>query len=180
MKRYSFLIFILILTIGCRPKALQQETDGTAPTSDSDTSDCAYGAPQPTFNPNTPGVLEHSFEGNRTEATERVKLQSGIVLTLFQTGCNDIRQEFRFELAGNYQGQPVDFWVDETIRLLRSLSALGPDYSLFSPWADQIETRKTAFRLAESVELLQGFYAAIDRIEAPDNAILLLTLSDHP
>lgn len=168
--KYSHLLvlFFIILTFGCRQGVSHQS------------SKCKYGAPQAIFNKGQAGIQQHRFQAQGNEATEEVLFSDGLELTLVQSGCNEIRQEFQFKLSGDFQGKETDFWIDKTIELLRRLGGLGLNYSGFSDWARLLEDQKSEIKLAESTALQPGFYASIDRIVGKDNATLVLTLSDQP
>lgn len=163
-------IFTTILTLAC------QRSDSAA-----DKQRCRYGAPEALFAADQPGVAMHRFTGSQTEATEQVTFRSGLQLTLLQSGCDNIRQEFRFQLSGVPQeADHQSFWLEQAVVLLKSLGGLGPRYAALSTWADEIEQRQNEIKLAESFPIQQGFYVRIDRIRSADDATLVLILSDTP
>lgn len=163
-------IFITILTFACG-----QSTSDTA-----ETQDCKYGTPEALFDAEQPGITAHRFTANQTEATEQVAFSNGIQLTLLQSGCDHIRQEFRFELSEVPEGADQQFWITRTVEFLRMLSSSGPSYAAFATWADEIEQRQDDIKLAESFAIQQGFYVRIDRIRSAEDATLVLILSDQP
>jgi hypothetical protein len=163
-------IFIAMITSAC----------GQSTSDHAENQDCKYGTPEALFGAEQPGVSAHSFTAKATEATERVTFSNGIRLTLLQSGCNHIRQEFRFELSEVPEDAGQQFWIMRTVELLRMLSSAGPNYAAFATWADEIEQRRENIKLAESFAIQQGFYVRIDRIRSGDNATLVLTLSDQP
>lgn len=143
-------------------------------------SDCKYGQPTAIFNANQPGIQQHRFKTDGNEATEQVTFSDGLEMTLLQSGCNEIRQEFQFNLKGNFQTQATDFWINQAVQLLKRLGGLGHHYSGFNQWAQLIETQAPMIKLAENTALQPGYYVHIDRILSADNATLVLTLSDTP
>jgi len=160
------LVFILILTVNCRRGA--------------NDSDCKYGQPTAIFNESQPGIQSHTFSAANNTATEEVTFVDGLQLTLLQSGCNEIRQEFQFTLTENFQEQAPTFWIEQSIQYLRRLGSMGPAYSGFSTWAQIIEEQRENIKLAESTEIQPGFFVTIDRIIGANSATLVLTLSDTP
>lgn len=166
-----FLIFIILLTISCRQGNTNADT----------AQKCKYGAPKAIFFDETPGISNHSFSINQNEGTEKLRLDMGVDLTIIQSGCNNIRQEFQFLIPGkDFQAKEPAFWVVFATELLATLGRLGPDYAGFSAYAQAIESVASEIKLAETFELQQGFYVSIDRILGTENATLVLTFSNQP
>lgn len=168
--KITLLIFITILTFGCKQSAPENQSS----------TECKYGAPQALFTPDQPGVSSHSFTATQTEATEQVAFSNGLQLTLLQSGCDHIRQEFQFELSSVPDDADQQFWIGKTVELLHMLSSGGPGYAAFATWAQEIEQRADEIKLAESFAIQEGFYVRIDRIQSGQDATLVLILSDVP
>lgn len=164
---YLILLFFTILTFGCR----QGGKDNA--------DNCKYGRPTPIFSSN-PAIQTHRFTASENEAEEQVLFKDSTRLTVIQSGCNEIRQQFQFELQGSYQEETPSFWIQKTIERLRSLGSMGPDYQAFNAWAQSIEAQQNELKLAESVALEPGFFVTIDGIVGAGNATLVLTLSNAP
>lgn len=164
--RYLLLLFIINLTFACR--------------NSSKTNDCRYGKPTPVFTADQPGIQSHTFHAQGIEATEQVIFSDSLQLTLLQSGCNEIRQEFQFNLPGNFEDKAPDFWIELSIKLMQRLGNLGPNYNGFTMWAQSIAEQRANIKLAEPSALQQGFYITIDRILSEENATLVLILSDQP
>ena len=143
--------------------------------------DCRYGRPVAILNDTLPGIEEHHFELRSREGVEEVSFESGEELTIIQSGCDSIRQDFQFRLPGEgYHDADREFWVDKAIQEFRSFAGLGPKYIMFSSWAQAIEAKKESIHLAQSEEIQPGFFVRIDRISSSDHAILMVTLSETP
>ena len=167
MKRtYLLLLLFLILTSACRNSSKKE--------------DCKYGKPTAIFTDGQPGIQSHRFTLEGNEATEYVRFNDSLQLTLLQSGCNEIRQEFQFYLPGNFQDKTPDFWVQLSIQLFQRLNSLGPAYSGFGIWAQSITEQQDHIKLSEATALQQDFYITIDRILSAENATLVLILSDQP
>lgn len=163
---FLFFLFLTILTVACR--------------NSSSTNACKYGKPAAIFAAQQPGIQSHTFTAQGNEATEQVEFSDGLQMTLLQSGCNEIRQEFQFSLPGNFQDKAPDFWIELSIKLMQRLGSLGPDYNGFTMWAQSVAEQRANIKLSEPAALQQGFYITIDRILSTENATLVLILSDQP
>ncbi len=165
--KYLSLIFIVGLLVACRNSPSESE--------------CKYGTPKAIFSATQQGIKTHQFVNPKKDAAvEQVTFDDSLQLTLLQSGCDHVRQEFQFILPGDFINQKPEFWIELSIGLLRRLGSMGPDYAVFSAWAQSIESQKDAINLAENTALQQGFYVKIDRILADQSATLVLILSDEP
>jgi hypothetical protein len=143
-------------------------------------ADCKYSRPEAIFSQNLPGVSRHSFEIAEGSAIEKLQLDKGIRLTVLQSGCEEVRQEFRFEMPGKYQERGPDFWIDQSIMQLDKLADLGPEYFIFEAWARGVFEKNDQISLGRNTEIQPGFDIRIDRELHSDHAILVLTLSGQP
>ncbi|HMO38672.1 MAG TPA: hypothetical protein PKC76_07280 [Saprospiraceae bacterium] len=169
LYKIALLVFITILTSSCNQKRDSQSADA-----------CKYGAPQPIFNPTQAGLSGHEFSRQGNDATEQIRFDNGETLTVLQSGCNEIRQEFQFGLLEQPLTDSPAWWIAQAVNEMRRLSSFGPDYQAFAAWAAEIEERAETIKLAEAFELQRGFFVRIDRIASTENATLVLTLSDAP
>lgn len=163
------LVFITSLTFACR----RADNSG-------EQTNCKYGAPEAIFQENQTGIASHRFKVVNNEGVEEIQFTNGVDLTLVQSGCDHIRQEFRFTLPGSPESDEPAYWIAQSIILLRMMGSFGPDYQVFSAWAQLIEAHAEEIKLTESLELQQGFYVRIDRILSANSATLVLTLSNVP
>jgi hypothetical protein len=126
------------------------------------------------------GVAEHKFTVNGIESEEFVRFVNGKTLTILQSGCEKIRQEFRFELKEKPDQDNAAFWTDQAILNLAALAVLDPQLMPLSNWVMMIRAQKDDIRLAETKALEGGFYTKIDRITSNDRVYLIITLSNYP
>lgn len=127
------------------------------------------------------GVAEHHFEAKGTNSEEQVKFANGKTLTILQSGCEQVRQEFRFELKETPPADADDkFWVDQTILNLAALAVLDPQLMPLGNWVMMIRAQKNDIRIAETKALEGGFYTKIDRITSDDRVYLVIVLSNYP
>lgn len=126
------------------------------------------------------GVAEHKFAVSGIESEEFVKFANGKTLTILQSGCEKIRQEFRFELKEKPSQDDPAFWTEQAILNLAALAVLDPQLMPLSNWVMMIRAQKDDIRLAETKVLEGGFYTKIDRITSNDRVYLIIVLSNYP
>lgn len=165
MLRLSTLLLLLALS-ACQ-NAGNKETD-------------CQTKPQAMLREGMRGVAEHQFEVKGIESEEFVKFANGKTLTILQSGCEKIRQEFRFELKEKPSQDDAAFWTDQAILNLAALAVLDPQLMPLSNWVMMIRAQKDDIRLAETKALEGGFYTKIDRITSNDRVYLIITLSNYP
>ena len=119
------------------------------------TKTCPLGTPQAIFEPNLPGITQHHFEVKGQESLEEVMLDRGVYLKLYQTGCESLRQEFQFQVPGNYSTFPDSMWMKEAVRQFYHLGNLSPKTAGLKQWASAIEAVRPTMRLAEPKQLDQ-------------------------
>jgi hypothetical protein len=166
-----FVVGIVLLGQACGSDASQQNT-----------SDCEYGDPTPIFNPEAETVVNHNFMKTGTEGLEAVQFENGVFLEIFQSGCEKVRQEFRFRLPRpentDLENDP-SFWKEVALQQLSYLGSMGPEYQPFQMWAQALGNTEE-FKLAESREVQPGFFMKIDRILGDNSTTLLIILSQEP
>lgn len=143
-------------------------------------ADCRYGKPEPIFSEELESVVEHSFRLRPREGVEQLRFESGKTLTIVQSGCDSIRQDFEFFLPGAFPKADAEYWVGRAVEEFQQLGGIGPRYMMFSSWAQAIAARAEAIQLTESMEIQPGFFVRIDRVVSQDHAILMVTLSETP
>jgi hypothetical protein len=159
-----YLVFSLIVLNAC------QNGQGTE-------NDCKT-KPQAMLRVDMKGIAEHKFETKGSDSEEFVRFANGKTLTILQSGCEKIRQEFRFELKNTPNTNNPAFWTDQAILNLAALAVLDPQLMPLGNWVMMIREKKAAIRLAETVPLQGGFYTKIDRISSNDGVYLIIVLSN--
>lgn len=98
---------INFITILCLFLSCQSDTS-------KDESDCSTGQPVAIFSDSMETISQHSFRVNGQNSEEKVLLSNQVELSFFQSGCETVLQEFKFELpTGNYTTQPDSFFVQK-------------------------------------------------------------------
>jgi len=134
--------------------------------------------PQAMLREGMKGIVEHKFEVKGSDSEEFVRFANGKTLTILQSGCEKIRQEFRFELKGAPNTDNPAFWTDQAILNLAALAVLDPQLMPLGNWVMMIREKKAAIRLAETIPLQGGFYTKIDRISSNDGVYLIIVLTN--
>jgi len=140
------------------------------------TPSCKY-KPAPVFEAGLPHVTEYYFEKQGSQSLERLMLDTGVLLEINQEICNESRQEYRFNVKGNFSQFPDSLWLKEATRQLVFLSTFSPKQAAFKAWADVIELRRTDMRLGEDREVEPGVFVRVDRILSPEESTLVLVFS---
>jgi len=140
------------------------------------TASCKY-KPAPVFEAGLPHVTEYHFEKQGSQSLERLMLDTGVLLEINQEICNESRQEYRFNVKGNFSQFPDSLWLKEATRQLVFLSTFSPKQAAFKAWADVIELRRTDMRLGEDREVEPGVFVRVDRILSPEESTLVLVFS---
>ncbi|MCC6282700.1 MAG: hypothetical protein IT262_19000 [Saprospiraceae bacterium] len=137
---------------------------------------CKY-KPAPVFEEGLPHVSEYHFEKQGSQSQERLMLDTGVLLEINQDICNESRQEYRFNVKGNFSQFPDSLWLKEATRQLVFLSTFSPKQSAFKAWADVIELRRSDMRLGEDREVEPGVFVRVDRVLSPEESTLVLVFS---
>ncbi len=114
---------------------------------------CPAGTPTPIASDTMAAVAEHHFERHGQESVEELTLVGGERFELYQSGCDLIRQEFRF-LAPAPAGEVFDQDLfREAAKRFRKMSGLSPVWAPFAQWADAIEAIAAEGRPGVPIEL---------------------------
>ena len=137
---------------------------------------CKY-KPAPVFESGLPHVTDYHFEKKGTQSLESLMLDTGVLLEVNQDICNESRQEYRFNVKGNYTQFPDSLWLKEASRQLVFLSTFSAKQSALKAWADVIEQRRSEMRLGEDREMEPGIFIRVDRVVSPEESTLVLVFS---
>lgn len=141
--------------------------------------DCLYGQPVAIFADDLPNMLEHQFEQKAQEAKELMRFNNGLRVELTQSGCDEIVQEFRFELADSLlQGQMIEP-LALAVGQLAYMGSLGPEYQGFQEWARALAGQKEEFKLSQPMELGPGIGATVDQIKGGGLTTIVLTFKSQ-
>lgn len=136
---------------------------------------CKFGTPVAIFSDTMDMVETHNFEAKNQEGNENVVFKNDVELQLIQSGCNEVKQEFRFTIPPLPEGDPN--WILVAAGLFDFLGSLSPDLAPFTFWGDAIGRAAADIKLGETKELEQGFSVKIDRIPSEEKNILTVELA---
>lgn len=140
--------------------------------------DCAT-KPEAIFSDDLPGVTSHDFIQTGAEGLEIISFDSGVFLEIFQSGCDSLRQEFRFRLPDVVETDDAGFWLKEAQNQFHTLGALGAEYAPFAQYADALALQEENFRLTQPMEVASGFWMQVDKIESFDGPTLRIVLANY-
>lgn len=139
---------------------------------------CQYN-PEPVFNPEWTTISNHSFDREGIHATEKVTFQDGVRLELFQTICNNTKQEYHFHLVGDLKNQPEGFWIAETANQFYKMASVGKEVEGIAQWAMVIQQQAETFTLGEKKEIQDGISIKIDKLLGTSDAELIITIAQE-
>jgi hypothetical protein len=136
---------------------------------------CPLGEPTPVYSSDYHFVNRHFFERDKQMSEERIEFSDGLYLTIRQSGCQSIRQDYIFSVP-----TPTDennqFWVEESIRLFSQLGRYSEKFYSFNQWSNKIHESKSEIRLTEPFTLAPGILVKIDRIGDFETTKLIVSL----
>ncbi|MEM9921609.1 MAG: hypothetical protein AAF990_26130 [Bacteroidota bacterium] len=138
---------------------------------------CRYAKPVAIFSDSLSAVKQHQFELRENTGYEKVFFESGMELELFQSGCDNIKQEFRFSFPIKHQQDEPQFWIEQAIGLLNYMGNLSEKQKPFLMWSNMIRQQQQQMDIGEAFELEPGVFAKVDRILSDNNTMILLELS---
>lgn len=140
-------------------------------------SDCPT-TPSAIFSGGLEGVENQDFIQTGKDGLEVVTFSNGVFLEVHQSGCDSLRQEFRFRLPSPPAGDAPEAWLAEAQNQFRFLGALGPDFAPFSQWADALSGFEEDFRLGQPMEVEEGFWMKVDKVQSFDGPTLVVLLAN--
>ena len=93
-------------------------------------------------------------------------------LTIFQSGCDKISQEFRFQINPPSELDMASLGVEK----LMYLANLDNRYMSFANWAQAIDGLRKEFTIQNEVEVEPGFFVGLDKIDGKNRTILTVKL----
>ncbi len=162
-----FLLFILILIITACQNNTQQESKADCPTS-----------PAAIFSDTMSIINEHSFEVKGQSGSERAIIFNGLVIEVFQDGCEKLSQEFRIIQKGDFTQFGDDFWVHSTAQTFDFLSNSSPSLAGFKQWVNIILQFKPKIKLAEPFYPDPAVGVTIDKIVSKQEAIIIFKIQE--
>jgi hypothetical protein len=125
-----------------------------------------------------PGVEAHQFQNKGRESEELIQLEGGIRLEILQSGCEQVRQEFRFYMPERGpDASEMALWVQAASNLYYFLGSLGIQYQVFQEWSAVIEQQAPRFVRGKALEVHPGFWVEIDPVQTDTETMLRVILA---
>lgn len=141
---------------------------------------CKYKAPTAIFE-GIDSFQNHSFEINGQEALEKVSLpRYKMDIELYQSGCDFLKQEYRFLLYEPYPANtPPEICAHQIAGIFLLLARDAPiQLGTMRQWAQAIKNAAADFKYNESIPLVgTDIEAQIDKVHQPESAILSIVFS---
>lgn len=169
--KHGFIFIIALILAGCG-------ADDRAIATDPDYSNCRYDKPEAIFYDGLPQITDHQFKNIGRGSEEHFLLSGSIDITIVQYGCNDRTQEFKFKLENRNACQSAEECTLQIVRLLQTLSRLGPEYHVFRSWGQAIKGIAPNVQFDTNAQLADGFWIKISHQKNLGNTTLMLTLSE--
>lgn len=135
-------------------------------------NNCNAPLPQAIFAKEDKQIESHSFSLDGHTATENILFSDKSSVTIFQSGCDKISQEFRFQMVP----QPGTDMPSLGIERLMFLANLDDKYMSFANWAQAIDGLRIQFKQQNEVEVEEGFYVGLDKIDSKDRTTMIIKL----
>lgn len=163
MKFYIYLLLLIGTLFSCQKK-----------------EECKYATPNAIFSDNIEALKRHKFRIRNQVGIESLSFKDGTDLTIYQSGCDYIKQDYEFELDTPLDSTFQNDWIGLAVNQFEILGRLDSQYYSFAFWAQAIEQNAPEMKLSQFKELQPGFYAKVDAIKGKNRSTLLVTLSEKP
>lgn len=140
----------------------------------STTSKCKYGEPVAIFAKSLEKIKRQSFESKGQRGVETVEFSDGRLLELFQSGCNEIRQEYRFTIAGNFRDEEDSFWFKEAVSQMTFLAQLDEQYVTYGLYAGAITQLVDQMRIGQFIEAEANTFIMVDKIVESETSLVII------
>ena len=133
---------------------------------------CQAPLPQAIFDKDVSQIAKHTFKLDGHNAEENISFVNKSSLTIFQSGCDKISQEFRFQINPPSELDMASLGVEK----LMYLANLDNRYMSFANWAQAIDGLRKEFTIQNEVEVEPGFFVGLDKIDGKNRTILTVKL----
>jgi len=135
--------------------------------------DCLAPHPEAIFKKEVEGITNHQFKLSGRDSEETIHFIDSTAVTIYQSGCDKITQEYRFSLPpSSRRSNKAVLAVDR----LNYMARLGPDYMTFGGWAKAIEGLQEEFAQNNTAQVGPGFFVSLDKLDSKDRSILIIKL----
>lgn len=179
MKNIS-LLFCILFFLACNGTEQSTPTDNKNVTKENNSppkGKCKYSTPVAIFSDAHEEIVKHSFElKSGQQGTEIVEFKDGNILELYQSGCNEIRQEYRFAIRGNFKGKKDGFWFQEAINRLSYVGQLDEKYAAIGMWVGALEQMSEKMTIGQFTEAEPNTFIMVDRLAETESSLVIIVL----
>ncbi len=140
---------------------------------------CKYGTPQSIFSPDLEKVVSHNFTSSKQNATETIVFQNEMELTIFQSGCDSIRQVFQTTFNEDLSGEAPEYFIEMAIQSFHYLGSVSSEYFSLNSLGETIQDRFHDIKLGKALELQPNYFIKIDKITSNDQTLLIVELMSN-
>lgn len=173
-------IFSLLIFLSCGDDSNSNQSKEQSASKEEKSSQqevkCKYGQPVAIFSEKLAKIKKQSFEVNGQKGVETVEFEDGKYLELFQSGCNEIRQEYRFTIQGEHQDKPDAFWFAEAINHMSYIGQLDERYAVIGIWVGALERLSPEMTIGQFSEAEPSTFIMVDKIVESGSSLLLVVL----
>ncbi|HMQ45944.1 MAG TPA: hypothetical protein PKA00_00750 [Saprospiraceae bacterium] len=169
--------FKVMLMFCCACFFLQLFSCEKTPQQESDFTHCLYSEPEAIFRNGLKGIQYHDFQLKNGIGIEELGFFDDIRLTIRQSGCDEIVQEFRFE--GFPYALSNNKWQADAISLLKRLGRLGPEYLVYHTISEQLLENEDQLALKQPIQLEEAFYFSAYLETTPATSLILVFRSNE-
>jgi len=163
MIRYIIFTLFILTAISCSENTPTQEK-------------CRFGEPTAIFTEQNPAIASTNFQKNERAGIETVQFKNKLSLTLTQSGCQEVIQDFVFTMPFTNPGADGQYWIGQGEQLMRFLGNTDPNLMQFSEWANMIAQSGSEMKLGQAKEIQTGYFVTIDKIAGNAETIVQVTL----
>lgn len=137
---------------------------------------CKYSKPFPLFTDSLEAILTQSFESSGQNGVETVMFSDSSLMELYQGGCNEVRQEYRFYYNEDYRTQADSFWIQQAVEKLSFVGNLDQRYAVLGIWVGAIDHLSEELTIGQFSEAEPNTFIMIDKVTEPESSILMVVL----
>ena len=143
---------------------------------------CRYGTPQSIFRADPDEISNYQFSSEGQNSSETfLHTPTGRSVEIYQSGCDEISQEFRFSSQlPVHELLPDSLFILEAANCFWQFAALTEDPTLFTQYAQVLQTNAGEFPLDTDVKLDEHFFMAVQMLPVGEQSIVLVFMGSKP
>lgn len=152
MRYTIFLLAILISLVACNSKKGKQADEK------------CQSKPSAIFSDTMQVVKSHQFEVNGENSNENITLKNDVRIEILQSGCQNLRQEFRITRIGDFSKMRDQDWISGTHLTFDGLSRTSLGLQGLRQFAEIIKENEPNIKLGQSFTPDPSVEITIDKI----------------